>query len=72
MPSVDLSLDFHGYDSEIISTDHLGTNMLFHSDTPTMGSDFGEVIAETGIGFIRYPGGTISEEYFDPANPNSE
>ena len=71
MPSVNVSVGFVGFDSEVLSLNHFGTNMLFHSDSVSVSSDFNAVIANSGILFIRYPGGTISEEYFDPANPNS-
>mgnify|MGYP001045792265 CR=1 FL=1 len=71
MHSVNVSVEFVGYDSEILSPYHFGTNMLFHSDSTKLGSNFDEVIAATGLRFIRYPGGTVSEEYFDPNKPNS-
>lgn len=71
MTNVNVSVGFSGYDSEVISPDHLGTNTLFHSDSTKIGSDFDDVVAAAGIRFIRYPGGTLSEEYFDLKNPNS-
>jgi len=55
MQSVDFSVGNQGYYNEVLSADHLGTNFLFHSDRATTGSDFGEVVDETGIRFIRYP-----------------
>jgi len=72
MQSVSVLVGFDGYDSEVLSSDHLGTNILFHSDRTHDGSDFDEVITGSGIRFIRYPGGTISEEYFDISNPDAD
>gem|GEM_PF-3247984 len=72
MPNVTMMGAVTGYNSETVTLQQLGTNMLFHSDRTILGSDFSGVIAETGIHFIRYPGGTLSEEYFDIADPNSE
>lgn len=71
MPNVNVLIGFGGYESEVLSLDHLGANMLFHSDRTNENSDFNEVISNSGIQFIRYPGGTISEEYFDITNPNT-
>lgn len=54
-----------------ISQKLLGTNMLFHSDRTTEQSTFNDVIDRIGMTSIRYPGGTITEEYFDIANPDA-
>lgn len=71
MQSVTLSIEFNGYSSGEISPALLGTNLLFHSDRTNETSDFNSVIEAIGISFIRYPGGTISEQFFDISNPNS-
>ena len=71
MSSIQIGIENFGFSSQTLSSDHLGANLLFHSDRVTRNSDFDEVVAKTSVNFIRYPGGTISEEYFDIANPNS-
>ncbi len=57
--------------SEVITKNHFGSNMLFQSDRLDHDSDFREVFEKSGANFIRYPGGTVSEEYFDLSNSNS-
>lgn len=57
--------------SGTINEDHFGTNMLFHTDRTTEEADFTALVQTTGITSIRYPGGTIAEQFFDPANPNA-
>ena len=69
--NVDVFVGFYGFDSEVLSNNHFGTNMLFHSDNTELGSDFRQVIENAAISLLRYPGGTISEEYFDPLDPNA-
>lgn len=51
---------------------HFGSNMLFHTDRVSVDSDFTKLISHLGVSVIRYPGGTISEQFFDLANPNTE
>lgn len=70
MPNVQAVVGFSGYQSAPVTVNHLGTNILFHNDSVSPGSDFNAVTDDIGIEFVRYPGGTIAEEYFDPANPN--
>jgi Ca2+-binding RTX toxin-like protein len=71
MQSIAFSVGFDGYSSEAITSDLLGTNMLFHADRTSVGSDFRSVINQIGVQVIRYPGGTVAEEYFDLRNPNA-
>lgn len=60
-----------GYSSGAISNKMHGTNMLFHTDRTSQDSDFRDVIDKLGTSFIRFPGGTVTEEYFDITNPNA-
>jgi Ca2+-binding RTX toxin-like protein len=43
--------------------------MLFHTDSVDELSDFSQLIDELDIMSIRYPGGTISEQFFDLNDP---
>ena len=54
-----------------VSQKLLGTNMLFHSDRTTEEGTFCDVIDRIGVTSIRYPGGTVTEEYFDITNPDA-
>lgn len=65
-----LTIQELGFISSTINEAHFGTNMLFHTDRTNEGSDFEELITSSGITSIRYPGGTIAEQFFDPSNPN--
>jgi Ca2+-binding RTX toxin-like protein len=56
--------------SGTIDENHFGTNMLFHTDRTESGSDFSALTASFGVTSIRYPGGTIAEQFFDPSNSN--
>ena len=71
MENVATTIEFQGYRSDVISPLLLGTNTLFHADRVSVGSDFTAVIAELGTTLIRYPGGTISEQFFDLSAPNN-
>jgi len=55
-----------------ISDENFSTNFLIHKDVAFNGSNFDKTIENTGANFIRYPGGTVTEEYFDLGNPNRE
>lgn len=69
--SISLGLEDLGVESQVIGFEHLGTNMLFHTDRTDPNSDFSALVDAFGIASLRYPGGTIAEQFFDPANPNN-
>ncbi|WP_299847549.1 calcium-binding protein [uncultured Roseovarius sp.] len=71
--SLSSSYKFQGGNSvgSVIGADHFGTNYLFHHDRVEADSTFPQVIDRVGIDLIRYPGGTITEEFFDLANPTA-
>lgn len=70
MSNIDVTLGLEGYNSEQITALTLGVNMLFHSDRVTQDSDFVELVESSGITSIRYPGGTIAEQFFNLSSPN--
>ncbi|TRD15190.1 calcium-binding protein [Palleronia caenipelagi] len=59
-------------ESEILSHQIFGTNMLFHTDRLGENSTYPRKIEALGIKSIRYPGGTITEQYFDPSDPDND
>lgn len=70
MQDIDLALKFEGFQSSELTSMHFGSNMLYHTDRVDKNSDFSQLIDKLGIELIRFPGGTISEQFFDLANPN--
>ena len=54
-----------------IGSEHFGTNYLFHHDKVDVNGTFPQVVDRVGVDLIRYPGGTITEEFFDLANPTA-
>ncbi|NSX56743.1 calcium-binding protein, partial [Parasulfitobacter algicola] len=71
MYNVNINLDSVGYSSDTITEANFGANMLFHTDRTADGSDFRSVIDKVDVNYIRYPGGTIAEQFFDITDPNS-
>lgn len=71
MQIVNTSVSSGGLVGETIQDQHHGVNLLFHNDEVDADSDFRDVVDAVGAQTIRYPGGTITEEYFDLANPNA-
>lgn len=63
------------YSGDAATDELFGTNFLFNRDgTATPGEidpNYEQFIAETGASTIRFPGGTLSEERLDLANPDS-
>ncbi|MEM6620981.1 MAG: hypothetical protein AAF674_02045 [Pseudomonadota bacterium] len=58
----------------VIGLELLGANFLFNRVSFNEGvgtGGFDETAASLGIEHVRYPGGTITERQFDPANPDS-
>ena len=55
--------------SETLTNDHFSMHSLFHRDVFEAGSKFDQVVDAIGSGIIRYPGGTVTEQYFDLAHP---
>ncbi|MGH1412178.1 MAG: calcium-binding protein [Pelagimonas sp.] len=57
-----------------VNESHFGLNLLFHRDEVNGNQDIDtdyEIVADSVVtNVIRYPGGTITEQFFDPDNPN--
>ena len=69
-----VSYDFQGGAKplgSVIGAEHFGTNYLFHHDRVGADSTFPEIMDRVGIDLIRYPGGTVTEEFFDLSNPTA-
>lgn len=52
-----------------VSDAMFGGNTLFHINK--MGDGFDQTMKDFGLSTIRWPGGSISEHFFDPANPDT-
>ncbi len=72
MQVVQATVGNNGLVGEVVTSQHHGVNMLFHSDDVAVDSDLRDVVQAIGATMVRYPGGTIAEEYFDLANPDLE
>lgn len=48
-----------------------GANVLATRSTLEQGGDYDRLIEDLGVGSFRYPGGSLTERYFDIANPNA-
>ncbi len=57
-------------DAQEISTEFFGGNMLFDRDRVGETGTYDEKAAALNLGLIRYPGGNVSEIFFDIANPD--
>ena len=55
-----------------IGDEHFGTNYLFHHDRVDEDSTFPVLVDEIGINYLRYPGGTVTEHFFDISDPDAE
>ncbi len=55
-----------------ISEHFFGVNTLYHLDNVISESRYSDISNIVDPSFIRFPGGTITEEYFDLENPNVE
>ncbi len=68
-----VSYEFRGGDTvgSVIGAEHFGTNYLFHHDRVGEDSTFPEIMDRIGMDLIRYPGGTVTEEFFDISNPTA-
>ena len=52
-----------------ITASHFGGNLVFSQDD--VNGTFDDRVEAAGVSVIRYPGGTVTEFYFDPADPDS-
>ncbi|WP_181893017.1 calcium-binding protein [Falsiruegeria mediterranea] len=56
-----------------VTNSHFGTNLLIHADRVSDTSDtvYEDLVNVVQNNIIRYPGGTVTEQFFDPANPDA-
>jgi hypothetical protein len=47
-----------------------GANVLATRSSLEQGGDYDRIIEDLGVGSFRYPGGSLTERYFDISNPN--
>lgn len=71
MTTVDVKPRHDGYASETVTLDRLGVNYVTHKNTLEPGSDFRDLVTDLGVGSVRYPGGYVTERWFDLADPNA-
>ena len=55
-----------GYSSDILSSEMFGANAVFTKDDLTENGAFDSFVKMTGVSSLRFPGGTVTEEIFDP------
>jgi Ca2+-binding RTX toxin-like protein len=54
----------------VVKTDMFGVNCLIHRDNFTPSGNLPTTIEQVGASTVRYPGGTVTEDFFDLTNPN--
>ncbi len=57
--------------TDAITSAQLGSNFLFDRDKLGSQNDYETIVENVGIEYIRYPGGSVTEDRFDIASPNS-
>lgn len=71
MPALNIALPKTGQIGETISSAMFGGNFLFDRDRVGANGTFDDVADNLGVTNLRYPGGSITEDYFDIENPNN-
>ncbi|SIT18661.1 Hemolysin-type calcium-binding repeat-containing protein [Roseivivax lentus] len=61
----------HGFYGEIATSDLFGGNVLANRGNATGEGSYEQLAEEIGVSSLRYPGGSLTEEYFDLSNPDS-
>lgn len=54
----------------LVESEMFGANILAHRDTLDEETNFAGAISELGVTSLRYPGGSLTEYYFDIGDPN--
>lgn len=67
--SVSIRSGVFSEDAQEISTQFFGGNMLFDRDRVGENGTYDEKAAALNLGLIRYPGGNVTELFFDLENP---
>ncbi len=61
----------YGFMGSQASQGLFGANVLATRSTLEQGGDYDRLIEELGVGSFRYPGGSLTERYFDITDPNA-
>ncbi|MCR9107568.1 MAG: type I secretion protein [Rhodobacteraceae bacterium] len=61
----------YGFMGSEASQGLFGANVLATRSTLEQGGDYDRLIEELGVGSFRYPGGSLTERYFDITDPNA-
>lgn len=67
--SVSIRSGVFGENTQEISTEFFGGNILFDRDRVGENGTYDEKAAALNLGLVRYPGGNVSELFFDIENP---
>ncbi len=65
--SINIKVDEYVETSHVVSEELFGTNYLFHRQDV---DSFESLVERFSLSGARYPGGSITEEYFDINNPD--
>lgn len=55
-----------------VTSHHLGANVVYTKDFLDPGGPFDRFVQDFGIDFMRFPGGTVTEQNFAPGSPYTE
>lgn len=69
---VTITLESADYTSGPITQNHLGMNTVFTKDYLDPGGPFDRFLQEMQTGFLRFPGGTVTEQTFSPGGRGAE
>lgn len=61
----------YGFMGSEASQGLFGANVLATRSNLEQGGDYDRLIEELGVGSFRYPGGSLTERYFDITDPNA-
>lgn len=64
-------INAYGFMGSQASQGLFGANVLATRSTLEQGGDYDRLIEELGVGSFRYPGGSLTERYFDITDPNA-
>lgn len=68
MVAVTIQLANAGYSSAEITANHLGANVVFTKDYLDPGGPFDRFLKQLDVDFLRFPGGTVTEVFFEPGS----
>ncbi|MEM7059096.1 MAG: calcium-binding protein [Pseudomonadota bacterium] len=71
MRKVSTTIRSDDYVGNLITDELLAINMRSHHNRTDPGSDFRQTLEQLDTNSIRFPGGTVTEEHFDPSDPNA-